>query len=51
MISMLSQRSGYRVAEAIHKALDHRGYDPKLIETAAERVRQQLLDEAQGDGS
>ena len=51
VISMLSQRSGYRVAEAIHKALDHRGYDPKLIETAAERVRQQLLDEAQGDGS
>jgi hypothetical protein len=47
---MLSQRSPLRVAEAIHKALDNRGYDPKLIETAVERVRQQLLDEAHGDG-
>jgi hypothetical protein len=44
-VSLLSQRSADRMEEVIRKALVNRGYDPALIDAAAERIRQQLLDD------
>jgi hypothetical protein len=44
-VLLLSGRSADRVDEAVRTALSNKGYDPALIKTAAERVRQQLLDD------
>jgi hypothetical protein len=44
-VLMLSGRSADRVDEVVRMALSGKGYDPALIKTAAERVRQQLIDD------
>jgi hypothetical protein len=49
-VSVLSQGSPNRLAEIIRKALSNRGYDPVLVNAAAERVQQQLLSDARAEG-
>ena len=44
-VLILSDRSADRVEEVMRTALANKGYDPALIDAAAERVRQQLLDD------
>jgi hypothetical protein len=44
-VLVLSGRSADRVEEVVRMALSGKGYDPALIKTAAERVRQQLIDD------
>jgi hypothetical protein len=48
-VSMLAERNPNQVAQIIRKALNNRGYDPVLVEAAAERVRQQLLAHGERD--
>jgi hypothetical protein len=42
---VLSGRGADRVEAVVRSALANRGYDPALVKAAAERVRQQLLDD------
>ena len=44
-VVILSGRGADRVEEVVRVALSNKGYDPGLVKTAAERVRQQLLDD------
>jgi hypothetical protein len=44
-VLVLSRRGADRVEEVVRVALSNKGYDPGLVKTAAERVRQQLLDD------
>jgi hypothetical protein len=44
-VMILSGRGADRVEEVVRVALSNKGYDPGLVKTAAERVRQQLLDD------
>jgi len=47
-LSALSPRSSQRIEAVIHEALDHRGYDTRLIDLACRRVREQLVADDQG---
>ena len=42
---ILAERGPSRMEEVVRLALSDRGYDPALVKLAAERVRQQLLDD------
>jgi len=44
-VLVLSGRSADRVDEVVRMALKDKGYDPALVRAAAERVRQQLIDD------
>jgi hypothetical protein len=44
-VGILAQRSADWVGEVVKKALASKGYDPRLIQLAAEQVREQLLTE------
>ncbi len=44
-VVVLSGRSGDRLEETVRMALANKGYDPGLVKAAAERVRQQLVDD------
>jgi hypothetical protein len=44
-VLVLSGRGADRVEEVVRVALSNKGYDPSLVKTAAERVRQQLIDD------
>jgi hypothetical protein len=44
-VVILSGRGADRMEEVVRVALSNKGYDPGLVKTAAERVRQQLLDD------
>jgi hypothetical protein len=44
-VLILSGRGADRLEEVVRLALSNKGYDPGLVKTAAERVRQQLLDD------
>jgi hypothetical protein len=48
-VSVLSGRSADHVEDAVRKALANRGYDAMLIDAAAERVRQQILEDSKKD--
>lgn len=47
-VGILSQRSADRVEDLVKKALATKGYDPRLIQLAAEHVHEQLLAEVKG---
>jgi hypothetical protein len=49
-VVILSGRSADTVGKAVRAALANKGYDPGLVKTAAERVRQQLLDDLKNGG-
>ncbi len=44
-VMILADRSPSRVEETVRLALSDRGYDPALVKIAAERVRQQMIEE------
>jgi hypothetical protein len=45
---ILSGRGADRVEEVVRTALSNKGYDPGLVKAAAERVREQLIDDLKG---
>jgi hypothetical protein len=44
-VVVLSGRSADRMEEMVRMGLSNKGYDPGLVKAAAERIRQQLLDD------
>jgi len=49
-VLLLADRGPSRVEEIVRLALSDRGYDPALVKIAAERVRQQLIDDMKNTG-